>query len=232
MFFQLTHPDYETDLDHDHRNPVSIRTRYRVPGIKCPVCGPRSSGSRLRVPVPDDPHEFLGIMFLELADWNAARGRWSARLGVDAESVLPGAAIGAAEGVCSRPIDEDAVHPFPGQIWVGERARQGITAAGFSGVAFAEVHLEGCASVVLSELVASGRASSVAPGGTLLCEICGRRSAGIFGAPIDEGSWDGSDFFHVDGNPNAIWISQRVAAFFRSETGRFSNIECVPLGSR
>jgi hypothetical protein len=230
MFFQLTHPDYETDLDDDHRNPVRMRTKYQVPGIICPVCGPRSPGGRLRIPVPHDPHEFLGIKFLEIADWNAARERWAGLLGVDADSVLPGSEVGPPVGVCGRPIDEDAVHPFPGQIWVVERMRQEIVAAGFSGVGFGDVNLEGaCGSVVLSEIIASGRASSVAPGGTVLCEICERRSPGTFGASIDESTWDGSDFFHVDENPNAIWISQRVADFFHTNSGRLTNVECVPI---
>jgi hypothetical protein len=230
MFYELTHPDYETDHDSDRRNPVRTRTTYRVPGMMCHLCGPRSSGTHLRVPIPPDADEFLGLKFLDIADWNSARTRWAELLSVDAELVLPGARIGPSEGVCSHPIEEDAVHPFPGRIWITERMRQGIVAAGFSGVEFEDVHLEGaCGSVRLSEIIASGQASSVAPGGALLCELCGRRSPGTFGASVDQSTWDGRDFFHVDENPNAIWISQRVADFFQGDIGRFTNVECVPL---
>jgi hypothetical protein len=42
---------------------------------------------------------------------------------------------------------------------------------------------------------------------------------------IDETRWDGSDFFHVDRNPNIVLVTERVRDLF--ESSRYSNVRCV-----
>ena len=68
-FFKLTHPNYDSDRAESSRNPVSSTASHRLPGIKCTECGPWSSSERLRVAVPADDAEFLGVRFLGVDEW-------------------------------------------------------------------------------------------------------------------------------------------------------------------
>jgi hypothetical protein len=161
-----------------------------------------------------------------------AHDRWALLFNVDFSLVQPGADVGPPSGTCTAAVTEDAVHPAPGQVWVTPLVRDALSAARLTGVSFATVRLTPeCGTQRLAELVVHGRAwrqgSSEA---TLqLCEQCGRQA---FPQPrhlvVDESRWDGSDFMFLDGNPNIIVVTERVAELVTSK--RFSNLVAVPLG--
>jgi hypothetical protein len=230
-FFKLTHPRYTTDREEDRRNPVTSTASHRIPGISCPVCGPWSSSSRLRVSLPLQADEFVGVRFLTVADWMSARDRWGNLLGVEPSLIEPGAKLGPPSGNCEASLAEDVVHPTPGEIWVVAQVRDALVGAGLTGVSFANVELgPKCGSYEFSELVVHGRAWRV--GSTdenlRLCEMCGRRG---FSSPrnlaLDEMRWDGSDFMTLDGNPNIVVVTEPAAEVFIAND--FTNVVAEPI---
>ena len=230
-FFKLTHPRYASDREADRRNPVTPTASHRIPGISCNVCGPWSSSGRLRVPLPPQADEFVGVTFLSVVDWMNSRDRWASLLGVDSEMIEPGAKLGPPSGSCTAAVAEDVVHPIPGEIWVAARVRDALAATGLTGVSFAAVQLPpGCGKADLSELVVRGRAwrHGSTEESLRLCELCGRRG---FLSPrnlaVDEARWDGSDFVFLDGNPNIVVVTERVAEVFNAHD--FTNVVAEPI---
>lgn len=210
---------------------MSSTAAHRIPGISCDLCGPWASSHRLRVALPSQLDEFVGVTFLPVTDWRRARDRWAMLLGIDPSRVEPGAKLGPPSGTCTSPVSEDAVHPIPGEIWVTSRVRGAIAAAGLTGVSFAPVRLPSeCAKESLVELVVHGRAwrQGSSEETLLLCQQCGRRG---FRTPhhllVDEARWDGSDFVLLDGNPNIIVVTERVAELVTSQ--RITNLFAVPV---
>ncbi len=203
---------------------------HRIPGITCNVCGPWSSSSRLRVPLPSQADEFVGVTFLRVADWMNARERWADLLDIERSCVEPGATLGPPSGTCSAGIAEDVVHPMPGLVWVAPRVRNALASAGLTGMSFSDVRLSSeCEAPDLSELVVHGRAyrQGSTEESLRLCEICGRRG---FPLPkklaVDEARWDGSDFVCPDSNPNIVLVSERVVDVF--DANDFTNVVLEP----
>lgn len=230
-FFRLTHPEYATDHEDNARNPVESVGSHMIPGINCKVCGVWSSTDRLRVPIPEAADEFAQIRFLPVEEWSRQRQRWAAVLGVPEQNITPGADIGPPMGVCKRTPKSDAVHPFPGLIWVTPRVMDEFLAANYSGLSFARVEFsKPLRDVELWEMVVLGRAwrEGSTPESLVACEICGRME---FPAPknivVDERQWDGSDFFFVDENPSVIVVTERVAEFVATKA--FSNLATIDL---
>lgn len=230
-FFKLTHPNYDSDRAESSRNPVSSTASHRLPGIKCTECGPWSSSERLRVAIPADDAEFLGVRFLGVDEWKDASAAWAPALGVAEEALAPGAKVGPPQGTCASPIQEECVHPILGEIWVASRVREAFVDAGLSGVSFAPVELSGdSGDAELWELVVTGltwRTGSTEDG-LRVCSICGRRAFPRSKMlTVDESRWDGSDFVTLDHNPNIILVSERVAEVL--EANSFSNLVAVPI---
>ena len=225
-FFKLTHPRYASDGEADRRNPVTSTTTHRIPGISCDVCGAWSSSSRLRVPLPAEADEFVGVAFLSVVSWIDRRCRWASLLGVEPGLIEPGARLGPPSGARLAGVVEDVVHPIPGAIWVAARVREALERRGLIGVSFAAVQLspEG-GQAELWELVVHGRAwrHGSTEESLRLCEICGRRG---FPSPtnlvVDEARWDGSDFVFLDGNPNIVVVTERVAEVLNAHD--FTNV--------
>lgn len=234
QFFSLTRPIYVDDHAHDRKNPVVSHGSHCLPGVVCEVCGSRwSSTVRLRIELPAPPldSEFASVRFVGFAEWVKEAPRWAALLGLEIASLRPGAELGRPVGRCRRVISEDVVHPIPGEIWVQSHVVEALRQADLTGVSFAEVELDAkCGEVTLFELVVHGRASrTVTRGQNLeLCETCHRRG---FPSPkdlrVDESSWDGSDFFFVDHNPNIIIVTERAAEVFSA--GGFGNVRLEPV---
>jgi hypothetical protein len=232
LFFKLTHPVYASDQDANNRNPILSWASHRIPGILCDICGPWSSSSRLRVPLPSVANEFIGVNFLSVKDWKEASDRWANLLKIDKTLLEPGAVIGQPMGKCIFTPTEDVVHPMPGQIWISDRVRKVFERENFSGVTFAEVYLTPkCETTSFSELVAQGRArrSISTINNIQICDVCGRRN---FPSPnnliLDTTSWDRSDFFLLDNNPNILVVSKRVVDVLNSNG--FSNVIATPIG--
>lgn len=99
-----------------------------------------------------------------------------------------------------------------------------------TGVSFANVQLTGACDVQLAELVIHGRAwrRGSTSESLQLCHVCGRTG---FPNPrdlsVDEARWDGSDFITVDGNPNIVIVTKRVALVLESHG--FSNVAAEPI---
>lgn len=230
-FYELTHPEYATDHDADSRNPVISIATYHIPGILCDVCGQWSSSNRVRVEPRSNVEEFEGMRFLPAEDWRRRRDTWARILNTDVESIVPGATLGPPMGVCTSAICEDAVHPMPGEVWVGTRARGVLVAAKFTGVSYTRVQLTSeCGEVDLWELVVHGRAwrTGSTPESLQLCSTCGRSG---FPSPmnmsVDEARWDGSDFVILDGNPNIIIVTERVRDTLKAN--HLTNLVAIPI---
>lgn len=230
-FFKLTHPQYDTDHEESSRNPVRSTASYRVPAITCVVCGPWSSSQRLRVPLPEDTDSFSGISFLGVDQWKRLGPEWAARLGVPVDALAPGAKLGPPQGVCASEIQEDSVHPMPGEIWIVSRVKDAFVAAGLTGVSFERVKLTGnCGDAELWEVIVEGRAwrKGSTEDSLCACELCGRR---VFPRPkmlsVDESRWDGSDFVLLDHNPNIIVVTERTQEVLGANA--FSNLAVEPI---
>ncbi len=213
-FFKLTHPEYDTDHEESSRNPVTSTASYRLPGINCVACGTWSSSERLRVPLPQDTDAFSRIRFLGADEWESVSPQWAESIGISVDDLAPGAKLGPPQGVCVSEIQEDSVHPMPGEIWIVSRVKEAFIAAGLTGVSFERVKLTGnCGHAELWELIVQGRAcrKGSTEGNLYACEHCRRR---VFPRPkllsVDESRWDGSDFVLLDHNPNIIVVTERT----------------------
>jgi hypothetical protein len=235
VLYTISGLEAETDEEDDVLNPVMEVVRYRVPGVRCDVCGTWASSQRLRdVKIPEG-YGFGEIRFLSPTEWRGALADWSHALGVSEDRLAPGARLGPPRGQRTGVVKEDVVHPFPGSIWVQRRVRDAIEAAKLVGVRFERVILDDKPEEsLLFELVPLGKASRPAelPQPTR-CELCGRVSFTSALLPpwrltVDPNSWDGSDFFLLDGNPNVVCASERARRLF--ETEGFSNVRFAPIG--
>jgi hypothetical protein len=216
-FHALRHPRYKDDLEREQRNPVHSDSLYCIPGMLCDVCLRRSTSDRLRIPVPGVfIDEFTGVRFLPPDEWRARVNHWANILGVDASLLTPGMTLGPPRGVTIGFIQEDFVYPLPGLVWVNEKVRRSLQEPRFKGLELPEVELErGTEHPVprLWEIVALGRGWRLGSTQETLtaCELCGRRHFPTPGLiEVDLARWDGSDFFHVDYNPNIVLVTERV----------------------
>lgn len=227
-FFELTHPDYETDQAHSRHNPVQLKVDYYVPGIICEVCGNEwGSSDRVRVQLPQtqsvldllDGHSFPST------EWFRTIDHLSKALGVPKEMLRPGAQIGPPRGTLRHLRFGSFIHPFPGQMWVVSEVVDVLKANHASGVDFFPVEISlgnklkkiSAAVPKLWELVITGHAWRLGHDLARItdCHHCGRR---IFPEPkwltVDESRWDGSDFLNLDLNPNMVFVTKRVADLF------------------
>lgn len=229
MFYKLAKPDSDTDEEDTIRNPTVELAPHHLPGIRCDVCGTWASSRRLRDAKVPDGLGFEEIRFVSPSEWQQSSADWSRALGVSEDRLAPGASLGPPRGRRTGVVKEDIVHPFPGSIWVQRRVREAIETSSLVGVSFERVILDDSPEEsLLFELVPLGKVSA----STLLsqvkrCELCGRVTS-AWRLTADPSSWDGSDFFLIDGNPNVVCASERARRLF--ETEGFSNVQLVPIG--
>ena len=181
------------------------------------------------MPVPTGlAPDLSGVRFIDVPAWSATRDSWAARLGVPPESLTPGAEVGPPCGEVCGPITEDVVHPSPGEVWVQERVAERVAKAAFDGVTVVPVeliHRTRTQTTPLWSLVPHGHAWRIGTRAESLrlCEVCGRTG---FPDPdyrsVDESRWEGSDFCDLDGNPNIMIVTERIAD--ELSAARFSNI--------
>lgn len=230
-FFKLRPPDYPSDAEHDRRNPCRVQSGYRLPGIACERCGPWSSSARLRLPLPPtDLSAFENPRFLSRDEWRSKHVQWARMLGVSEDDVSPGMSFGPPRGEILGRLSEDFVHPAPGLIWMSVARVRAFIQREFRGVGLADVELVAPTGGVdppsLVELVPKGSARRVGVtlSELLACDLCGRRG---FPRPknlsVDPTTWDRSDFFTLDHNPNIVVVTKRVEEWVSSE--ELSNIE-------
>lgn len=239
-FYELTHPNYETDQQKSCQNPVSVREELAIPSVICPDCGIWSGSDKLRFSLPPSAYQesFKIPSILPLNEWSRNRPIWAGMLGVDASMIRPGTLLGSPTGRLQAGAGlPDFLHPTPGLIWVKLHVMNAFVSSALRGISFAQVHFESCEDckhrddlTELWEIVASGKArrKGTDPAASIACDICGRRT---FPAPgdlrVDEATWDESDFFNVDLNPNIVLVTERVKDLIEEE--RFSNVALIPV---
>jgi len=240
QFFELTHPDYETDWESARRNPVGdYGTGLHIPTIVCEVCD-RWGGGRLRIRTPGDPEVLKllrGYPFVPRAEWQPMAEKLAAALGVPLSQLKPGMEIGPPSGSINRTDFPDFIH-LVGIQWVKPNVVSALREHGATGVEFVKVNAVWDEKVKdppaeppdLWELYVTGQAcrAEVNREGITPCELCGR---GAFPEAewikVDESSWDGSDFFNVDKNPVLTIVTERIRDKLAQH--KFTNYECVPV---
>jgi hypothetical protein len=132
----------------------------------------------------------------------------------------------------------DFLHPFPGQLIVQAPVVDALREAKLTGYRPIRVdvrwrhrlHLSAAELPTLYELVVVGKAWRIGMDEQRItaCSVCGRMR---FPDPkylaVDESRWDGSDFFHVDNNPNIILVTKRVCVLL--DEHQFTNYACIPV---
>ena len=239
MFYELRVPDYATDHEQDYHNPiVDADDTYRLPSITCPRCGRWASvGTRIR---ESGVREALISRFprgslLQLEDWLQLSERIVKDFNVNARFIEPAAEVGPPRGELVKGQLNDFVHLFPGQIWITERVYCALSSAKFGGARYipAEVSTKLCVEPprlweIYVEANAWRKGSSL--DALTDCEICGHYDYGdAFPQVVDFSTWDGSDFFNLDCNPNYVIVTQRVADLLGA--GGFNNYRLVAIPS-
>ena len=246
-FYDLTYPNYETDQQLSRANPITMRVELNIPPVICPACNERTGGGytssdRVRVPVPETSalRPYLKGKRLPLSEWRGLVAKLREELSIPPwMPVSPGAQIGLPKGELRSARVPDFMHPFPGQMIVRRRVVDALESAGLTGFLPVRVEVTWGKRVKhrdaeppeLYELVVKGVAWRVGVGLDKItaCAQCGRTVFPAVGhLTVDESRWDGSDFFHVDRNPNIVLVTERVCAVLASHG--FSNYACVPIG--
>lgn len=244
-FCRLTHPRYRSDQAHSRANPIQMLTdSLYVPGMACPACanetgGAWASSGRVRVEVHmDSPlrSELKGISLPPEA-WRDYAERLRRNLQVPSwMPIVPGAELGMPKAEVRQRDLLDFLHPFPGQIIVRARVVDALLAARLSGFQPIRVHTQWAKQLKVLDgeppelyelfVTGSGWRSGITLEAITVCQRCGRT---IFPASsqlvIDESRWDGSDFFHIDQNPNIVIVTARVREVL--VRGQFTNWECT-----
>lgn len=246
QFYRLTHPRYETTHAEETANPIRMITEfYYIPGVSCPACaeatgGGWASSDRVRVEVPTSPALRRTLMgtSLPLDQWQSFVTLLRRELAIPSwMPVTPGAQIGLPRAELLAPDVPDFLHPFPGQIIVRDSVVDALQRAELTGFVPVRVEVRWGKQVkyppgeppLLYELFVTGTAWRVGMDAERItaCKECGRT---IFPNPewlvVDERRWDGSDFFHIDRNPNIVLVTERVCHLMAQCL--FTNYACVP----
>lgn len=245
-FFRFTHPDYATDREFAVANPGISELDKQLPGIICEHCGQRW-GSSSRIRIGDELSRSIDAYLLSIEDpdvvtvqeWERISKDLSHITGLPEETLEPGVEYGAPVGVLKRADIADILHPFPGTIWITARVAEALGNAELIGADFVPVRLKPVKRVAatpgnlpeLWEIIITGKAwrRGMDLERITVCKVCKRTE---FPEPeqleVDESRWDGSDFFHLDLNPNIVLVTERVLDVLNQ--GQFSNFRCIPLG--
>ena len=254
QFYRMTLPKFETDLDEARANPFrEVRTLGWLPFLQCSVCGEVGTGTKLRCDPPptNELLELLKYRTIRPNEWMETAEYYGSVLNVSADKLNPGMEIGPPRGEMWR---DNATHiRHAGLRWANSEVVDALDKLGATGVQFHRVKLHWAfpwddffspvglefseakrrepseSTPELWELTVVGQAWR--RGMTLAkitkCTICGR-----FWFPdpnyldVDEGRWDGSDFFSVDRNPNIVLVSERIRDLFLARG--FLNCRFVP----
>lgn len=239
-FYELTYPQYASDQAERKNNPVKLIPNISIPAIVCDDCGLWSSSKRIRrnVELTSKSKEILNNKNIHADDWNSSMRVLSEELKIDIESLKPGAELGMPRGIIANVEMPHFVHPFTGVIWITDSVKDVLTENMATGVEFCEVDIELKKGKVKSEqtlprlweIVVLGKAwrKGFNYENSIACKKCGRTK---FLDPdflkIDESTWDQSDFFLVDLNPNIIVVTERICELFKKNN--FNNYQCKKI---
>lgn len=240
QFYQLMHPNYETDYDDAKANPIQMIQETQLPGIICPDCGIWSGSRRLYL-------HFNGVTKSQLhstqplpqSEWLKLARNVRIESNLPDEFLLePGDILGQPRARLMHDEIPDFMHPFPGQLIVRSSVVAALQKAKLTGFSPVRVDVHWNQKIgppsrevpELYELIVSGKAwrIDVDEKAIITCQICGRT---IFPYPnfwvVDEKRWDGTDFFNVDTNPNIVFVTASVCEVLEQE--HFSNYMCKSL---
>jgi hypothetical protein len=243
LFYNLTHPPYTTDFERDAANPIEVCTSIKLPGIVCSECGNTwATHRRLYLEVHDtNLRQRLGGKPLPRTEWEALAREVKSDIGLpDDFSLLPGDRLGTPVAELLAEDIPDFSHLFPGQIIVQAQvlgALEGLTATGFRPVHLDvhygdQVNISSKDAPELYELVVTGSAWQLGSDLDLItdCKYCGRIVFPYSGQlTVDTDRWDGSDFFHLDRNPNIVFVTERICSMLAQF--EFRNYSCIPIDS-
>ena len=219
-FYELTYPDYESDAITQKHNPVRIYHEYVLPGINCQNCGAMWSGSQW-IPLNFDANAIRECYYKNRMpyildnEWYANVDAWSNKLSLEKNKITPGLHVGmpVIELKCE---DHDDFMRYIGYFIIKEKVVEFLKDLGVTGVEFLPfnpiVNKKLRRDIELWILKIDGHAWRV--GATqdsiTVCDSCGRTKPANVLWVVDEDRWDGSDFFHIDMNPNKIFVTERV----------------------
>jgi uncharacterized protein CXXCG len=234
-FFRLKDPGYASDTALARANPVVLEPQALLPSIDCDCCDLWSTIESIRLSFDAlTLDRFRDIRILERDRWMEERPGWARSLGVAEEQLRPGIKLGLPRGRLTGPLMEEVVHPFPGYIWVGERAHELLMKSGLTGMELLPAELVSPSEYgapLLWEIGVRGVGWRVGTSEEDLveCNACGKRQ---FPNPktltVDAERWDGSDFFRLDRNHGMTFVTERVRDFF--QTHHLGNVLFQPVG--
>lgn len=239
-FYVLTYPEYISDQAERKNNPVKLIPNISIPSIVCEDCGIWSSSERVRrkVEFTSKAKEILKNKCVHVNDWDALIKDLSFELKIDIDLLKPGAELGIPRGEIVKFGLHDFIHPFPGITWVSHSVKDMLFQNKATGVEFCEVDIDyrkikskvDVKEQKLWEIVVKGKAwrKGINYENSLACPKCNRT---VFRNPeylqIDESTWDGSDFFTLDLNPNIIVVTERIYEILKQSS--FTNYLCKKI---
>lgn len=220
MFYELTHPAYETDYRYEDENPVRLVGEYWIPAINCEECLTWACTNERIWNVSESSREsdFLRPSPLERRVWMTMVSGWSRILGVEARRIRPGTYLGPPVVELSGVKFGDIVHPYVGPKLVRNSVREYLVANKFSGVRFHSVQIlwgkgdEGDAfdnELWAMEITGKKWRAGENEDSVVVCDLC-KRTKFLQDVPmrIDESRSDDSEFFILDDNPNMLFVSE------------------------
>ena len=234
--YKLTSPRYITDRAEAQANPIKQTVGLWMPGIRCDHCGNTWSGSRrLYFPITDPQvRRRLKATPIDINEWLVLAKSVQVALPVgEAFKIIPGDEFGTPIFEVRSAKFSDIMHPFPGTLVVSERVLTALESAktsGFQPVRAETIWAKRIKAVfglppklyILRVFGMAWRLGSEIEQG---CDLCGRPVYQSTGNAIDLDRWDKSDFFHVDENPNIVYVTKRVCETLTRF--QFTNYECV-----
>lgn len=237
-FYRLVKFSYDTDREDDLYNPVRVHNNYWIPSIICEKCSTWSGSDKIFKPFTEEQLEpFLDGGFIEYEKWKKLSIEWAKKLEIDISCIQPGADLGfptvelLSENYC------DFIHYFPGRMLVTEKVVETIVSISATGVEFIKItpvwsKKSKCKDKPLPTLWILDVAGSAWRVGVTeekmrVCDICPRTKFLAKKMLIDEERWDGSDFFHLENNPNMVFVTEKIVNAL--EKAKLTNYSCELL---
>lgn len=249
IFYRLDSPSYLTDVAMSRTNPCKCTDPVSLPGVYCSACNEIWAGSnriRTELFVSERAEDIIQSHKLKrfgvpLDQFQELCREISSSTKIPLERLRPGAKICPPTGTLRSSKLRDFTHPFPGLMWVTKQVKTVLESAELKGISFAAVNLRWTGKMKntsvmipdLWEVVVNGKAWRQGSDLQTItsCSVCGRMEyrRGGTDLTVDESRWDGSDFFHVDENPNIVIVTENVTQILSQ--GNFTNYVYEPVSS-
>lgn len=225
---------YRIEIPYSDHEQNHQDIQLHMPGIICSVCQATWGGyTRHYANITD--HELC----TQLTGWPLPEIEWkklerSLKLNcksLEHVDIEPGMIFGYPRFVIHESDMKDFIEIFPGQTLISSRVKDALEQEQITGYKTVSIELflfddEGRqqqAKQAYYEIIVTGHALRI--GSTLESIItCNHCKRSIFPDPdylqVDTNRYDGSDFFHLDMNPNIVFASEKLATLIsRFDTG-------------